>query len=173
MTNMSKIISIDAETNGLWGEAFSISAVMENNGQITELLLRCPIKGDVNPWVASNVLPQMEFVEVNCEDYDDMLKKFCDFYLANKEDAKIIVHVGLPVEARLFIDAHNKGYIGDWDAPFPLIDISALPGIDASTDTYNKQNGIVLPNVKGETHNPLYDCYSALYAYKHWMTHKG
>lgn len=167
---MKKIISIDAETNGLWGEAFAIAAVLrDTDGTVRQFSARCPIHGEVNPFVAENVLPQMQGIQCTHDDYKGILSAFTDWYKANKDNAVIIVHVGLPVEARLFIDMHNMGLIGDWDAPFPLVDISAFPEIGTSTDDYNQRNGIELPFLDGGVHNPLYDCYSALCAYTHLM----
>jgi hypothetical protein len=162
---MKKIFSFDAETNGLWGEAFSISAVVEENGEQKSITYRCPIKGYVNDFVLKNVIPAMEDIKETHRDYYSMLKSFMEFYMENKEDADVIVHMGLPVEARLFLDARKLGYIGDWDAPYPLIDVSAFKEIGTSVDTYVKNNKICVPKNIG-THNPLYDCISALEAYK-------
>ena len=165
-----KIFSFDAETNGLWGKAFSIAAVLKDeDDNIKEFLGRCPIKEPINEWVEKNVLPEMESIPENYKDYESLLKAFIDFYMANKQDAVILVHMGLPVEARLFIDAHNMGILGDWDAPYPLVDCSALPEIGTSVDTYNANHGIeVKPeSFNGGTHNPLYDSYAAMYAYEH------
>ena len=59
-----KILSIDAETNGLWGKAFAIGAVLYENGEeIKTFLSRCPINGNVDKWVSENVLPQLEDVK--------------------------------------------------------------------------------------------------------------
>ena len=158
-----------AETNGLWGQAFSIAAVVLEKGSVKKWIGRCPIEGEVDPFVADNVLPEMEGIEVNYDSYDDLLKAFMDFYMKNKENSDIIVHMGVPVEAKLFIDAHEKGFIGDWDGPYPLIDISALPEIGTSVDSFNEKNGIVVPDLTGKTHNPLYDSYAALFAYEKVM----
>lgn len=170
---MNKVFSFDAETNGLWGEAFAVAAVVRYpDGTVKEFLGRCPIdvtQHKVNEWVRQNVLPQMKNIPYNYPDYPSLLKAFMTFYMTEKQDATILVHMGLPVEARLFIDAHNMGIIGDWDAPFPLIDISALPEIGTSVDTYNRENGIEVPSCEGGTHNPLYDSYAALLAYEHWL----
>lgn len=164
-----KIFSFDAETNGLWGKAFSIAAVVHDteNQQTIEWIGRCPIQGEVNQWVKENVLPQMESIEKTHESYETMLKDFMEFYMANKQDAIILVHVGLPVEARLFIDAHDMGILGIWDAPFPLVDCSALPEIGISVEAYNASKGIVVDSTKfkGGAHNPLYDSYAAMLAY--------
>ena len=58
---MAKIFSLDAEANGLWGQAFAIAAVVadENGQEIDQFTGRCPIQGKINHWVAENVLPQM------------------------------------------------------------------------------------------------------------------
>ena len=171
---MKKIFSFDAETNGLWGQAFSIGCIITNeNGQeLKEFVTRCPIEGQVNEFVKENVLPEMEGIKVTHKDYESMLKDFMDFYMDNKQDTVILVHMGLPVESKLFLDAHELGFIGDWDAPYPLVDISAIPEIGTSPDTYNKNNGIVIPNLDGGTHNPLYDSWSALLAYQHWIMNR-
>lgn len=53
-----KIFSFDAETNGLYGKAFSIGAIIMEDGEETSTFVaRCPINGEVNPYVAENVLP--------------------------------------------------------------------------------------------------------------------
>lgn len=162
-----KIFSLDAETNGLWGKAFAIACVVrEADGSLVEWIGRCPISGEVNPWVKQNVLPEMEGIKVGHDSYESLLKDFMDFYMKEKENAEIIVHMGVPVESRLFLDAHELGFIGDWDAPFPLIDVSAFPEIGTSVDSFNERNGIAVPDLTGATHNPLYDSYAALFAYE-------
>ena len=56
-----KIFSFDAETNGLWGKAFAIAAVVtdENGKEIDQFIGRCPVQGEVNHWVSENVIPEM------------------------------------------------------------------------------------------------------------------
>lgn len=92
--------------------------------------------------------------------------------MENKEGADVLVHMGVPVESKLFIDAHNMGILGDFDGPYPLIDCSALPEIGTSVDTYNANNGISIPSFEGGTHNPLYDSYAAALAYRHWLINR-
>ena len=171
MLHQMKYFSFDAETNGLWGKAFSIAAVVYDDatGETTEFVGRCPISESVDSWVAENVLPEMESIPVTHENYESLLKAFVEFYNAGKQDAVVLVHMGLPVEARLFLDAHNMGILGDWDAPYPLVDIAAIPEINTSVDSYNAEHGIELPSFNGGTHNPLYDSWAALKAYAHWL----
>ena len=168
-----KIISVDAETNGLWGEAFAIAAVVRENGvQVAGFMGMCPIKGEVNEFVETMVLPELNKVPVTHNDYEDLLKNFVEFYKLHRDDSTCITHVGLPVEAKLFIDAHEKEYLGDWEAPFPLVDISAIPEIGTSVDYYNKKHEIEVPVYDGGAHNPLYDCTAAALAYEHWLANR-
>ena len=101
-----------------------------------------------------------------------MLEAFIAFYMENKQDADVIVHMGLPVEAKLFLDAHRLEILGDWDAPYPLIDISAFPQVGTSVDSYNEKNGIKIPDDNGGTHNPLYDCRAVALAYYNLLLNK-
>lgn len=161
-----KVLSMDGESNGLWGQTFAIAAVLLEDGkQTAQFIGRCPIVDPVNEWVAENVIPQITKIEVNHKDYRSLLQAFMDFYMSNKQDADVVVHMGLPVEAKLFLDAHSMGIIGDWDAPYPLIDISAFSEIRDSVDGYNKAHTIAVPDYDGGTHNPLYDSMAAALAY--------
>ena len=170
-----KILSWDSETNGLWGESFSIGAVLYEDGiETTSFYARCPIQGEINPWVSENVLPQMSEMEVTHSSYEEMLAAFAEFYLANKENAEVIFHMGLPVEARVVLDMHNFGLIGDWDGAYPWLDISGhlqAKGFDpTSVDTYNREHSIEVPMPKaGGTHNPLYDSRAAALCYMDLM----
>lgn len=167
-----KIFSFDAETNGLWGTAFSIAALVYENGVETgRFLARCPIEGETNPWVKDNVLPKMVDIEQTHNSYSEMLKAFAEFYLANKQDAFIIVHMGVPVESRLFTDMHQMGFIGDWDGPYPLIDVAGMllqAGEDpTSVDAYANKYAIEVG--ENNTHNPLYDSEVTAKVFSHLM----
>lgn len=174
---MKKIFSFDAETNGLWGQAFAIAALIYNEraNEIARFIGRCPIEGDVNPWVKDNVLPKMEDIPVTHNSYDELLADFAKFYLANKADALVIVHMGVPVESKLFTDAHEHGYIGDWDGPYPLIDIAGnlqQAGEDpTSCDSYIAEYGLEIP--KGNSHNPLYDSEVTARVFFHLMRRRS
>lgn len=168
---MNKVFSFDAETNGLWGEAFSIAVLVYENGvEIARFIGRCPIEGDVNPWVKDNVLPTMTEIPVTHESYEELLADFAKFYLANKADASVIAHMGFIVEVKLLRDAHERGFIGDWDGPYPLIDIAGnlqQVGEDpTSVDKYVQKYGLDVRDF-GTTHNPLYDSEVAAVVYSH------
>ncbi len=169
---MNKVLSWDVETNGLWGKGFAIGAIIydESGNEIKKFSARCPIDNDVDPWVKENVLPQMEEIPVTHGSYYEMLKAFAQFFLENKEGADVIFHMGVPVEARVVLDMHDAGFIGDWDGAYPWLDIAGClkqAGFDpTSVDSYNADHGIVVPQPEaGGTHNPLYDSRAAALCY--------
>ena len=123
-----KTFSFDAETNGLWGTTFAIAAVVREPGKEDITFLgRCPIDEPVNEWVAQNGLPHIEDIPENYNSYEELLQAFMFFYMQHKSDAHVIVHMGMPVEAKLFIDARERNFIGDFDAPYPLIRLRVPP----------------------------------------------
>lgn len=170
-----RTLSWDCETNGLWGKAFSIGAVLYENGiETAAFYARCPIQGEVNPWVEENVLPEMTEMDITHDSYESMLAAFAEFYLMNKDDADVIFHMGLPVEARVVLDMHDLSFIGDWDGAYPWLDVSGhlqAKGFDpTSVDTYNREHGIEVPMPEaGGTHNPLYDSRAAALCYMDLM----
>lgn len=170
-----KILSWDCETNGLWGKAFAIGAVIYENGiEVTSFYARCPISGQIDTWVQDNVLPQITQMKITHNSYESMLESFAKFYLAHKDSSAVIFHVGLPVEARVILDMHDLGLIGDWDGAFPWRDISGnleQAGFDpTSVDAYNRTHGIEVPlSATGGPHNPLYDSRAAALCYMDLM----
>jgi hypothetical protein len=142
-----KVFSFDAETNGLWGKAFAIAALVYEDGVETARFIgRCPLDGEPTEFVREQVLPQMESIEESHDSYETLLADFARFYQANKNEADIVVHMGVPVESRLLFDMHTLGFIGDWDGPYPLIDIAGClkqAGEDpTSVDSYAAKYGV-------------------------------
>ena len=59
---MKKILSIDAETDGLWGNPFSIAAIVYEDGkEIDKVCYRLPDEVVTDEWVKENVLPTLNF----------------------------------------------------------------------------------------------------------------
>ena len=58
-------------------------------------------------------------------------------------------------------DMHAQGVIGDWDGPYPMLDVSGnlqQAGEDpTSVDSYVKKYELSVGEFDGGTHNPLYD----------------
>ncbi|MEO8637847.1 MAG: hypothetical protein ABI430_03025 [Candidatus Taylorbacteria bacterium] len=173
---MKKMFSFDAETNGLWGQAFAIGALVydENGIEIARFVGRIADSEVTDSWVKENVLPKIQDIPVTHATYDELLASFADFYKANKEGADVIVHMGFIVEVKILRDLHAAGLIGDWDAPYPLYDVSGnlqQAGEDAtSVDKYVAKHGLSVGEFAGGTHNPLYDSAVAAVVYRHLLT---
>lgn len=169
MKLVNKYFSVDAETDGLWGNVFAVAAIVYDQfgKEIERIALRLPDSVIENEWVKDNVLPQLDELKITHSSYEEMMKEFSDFYLKHK-DATALWHMGHIVEAHLFREMHRLGYIGDWDAPYVPIEVASyleMAGEAAdSVDTYAIKNSI---KVDGNTHNPLYDCEVAAKVFFH------
>jgi hypothetical protein len=169
----NKVFSFDAETDGLWGQGFAIGALVydENGDEIARFIGRLPDSVVTEQWVKDNVLPALANVPVTHETYEELLVSFAEFYKANKEGADILVHMGVPVESKLLIDMHSLGLIGDWDAPYPMLDVSGnlqQSGEDpTSVDSYVEKHELSIGEFEGGKHNPLYDSAVAAVVYRH------
>jgi hypothetical protein len=173
-----KILSVDAETNGLHGQPFAIGAICtDDTGTANTYLARCPIDGPTDPWVAANVLPALNGITnrfaADDNPYASMLADFAAWYDHQQDgDPVVIAHVGVPVEARLFADMVRVLGRDPFSGPFPLHDLATLlyaGGWDPlSADNYITRNGLAVPVAAGMSpHNPLYDAAVAEVAWRH------
>ena len=176
---MIKIFSVDAETDGLYGQAFAISAVV-CFGTRTQFKIKDKFVGYVGPdnvkdeWVKKNVLPELSTMKITHDNYEDMLKDFSVFYRKYR-DCDIVSDVPVPVESKIFRDMRDQKLIGEYEGPFPLFDVSsmlkAIKSKTLSVDEYVKKNKLrthfPLSFSNLSTHNPLFDCFSAAVAYWH------
>lgn len=186
---MKKVLSFDAETDGLWGNPFAIAATVTSPDgvEVASFSRRLPDAAVSNEWVKENVLPNIQdiamvgtnFVDLPISEdqyradlvqwYEKMLGEFAKFYLEHKVDAVIIAHCPCPVEAHLMRECHRLGFIGDWDGPFPLIGIEGLLDLAGENPTeatgYATKHGLALP--EGNAHNPCFDCRLAASMYRH------
>lgn len=165
------ILSLDAETDGLWGKAIAIAAVAyDENG--VEIASFCERSGEKvqNEWVKDNVLPQLQDVK-NVGSYIVLLASFARFYnfVRERYNVTALWHMGHVVEAYLFRELVSNGLIGDWDAPYTPIEVAEQLRIRGfapdSVDSYAREHNLELPT--GSTHNPLYDCVVAYKVYRH------
>jgi len=163
---LTKIMSLDCEANGLHGQVFAAAvSVQEDGREIGGFTARCPIVGDVDPWVAEHVLPTLVDVPVTHADYGAILASWRTHHDRLKTMGFVVVrHIAWPVEARFLWDAHRDE---PFSGPFPLLDVaSMLTTIDAdptSVDEYLTAQGIEPP--AGRPHAPLYDARATALAY--------
>lgn len=168
---MSKVISIDVESNGLGGKAFAFAAVLtDESGELDTLVLRCPITYQpVDPWVAEHVLPALTDLAENCNGYNDLTLGWREWFAQHRDDAVVIAHIPWPVEDRFLRYAHDPDLFA---GPYPLVDVASVllaKGHDPLTvDGYLDAHGIERP--PGSPHHPLYDARAAERCYRHVMS---
>jgi len=183
---MKSFISLDCETNGLYGKPYAVAMQVYRNGLPTEsLCLSCPIEGELDGWLTQNPhLIKVEGSEVTT--YADMMQRAAEFYKyhscrndagevveawgnPNHQTTPILFHCGMIVEGGFFRTLHEMGLIGHFDAPMSPIEVGdflRLAGENpTSVDSYVEKHA--LPKAEGITHNPIFDATQAATAYLH------
>lgn len=130
LSQATKILCFDLETNGLHGQAFAIGAiVLDGYGEIRdEFTARCPLKGEVDEWVRDNVLPSIKDMPMSHGDYEAMREAFWRWFVKTEPQVDyVLVSNGYPVEYRFLLNCQeanlNERY---WQHPFPIIELSSL-----------------------------------------------
>lgn len=170
ITPKSVLLSFDIESNGLHGPAFAVGAVlMRADGKVLEdFTARCPIEGELDPWVAENVLPVLKDLKENCVDGKALRSAFWEWYLPAKDKADlVVVSNGYPVEMRFLIACQEDDIEARyWQHPLPLLELNSL----LMQVTTKSRHGLVEDKLKDEDelkHHPRYDAWvSALAAIK-------
>lgn len=171
ITNKTRILSIDVESNGLHGEAFAVGAVLINctGSVIDEYSARCPIKGEVDEWVVKHVLPSLDDFPETHKTAKEMRSDFWAWYKTAKSQADyVLADNGYPVEDRFLIqcqeDDLDERY---WDHPFPLMDLSSMllqigvkPSIERNMFVGDEQ--IAAADI--QKHNPRWDAWASALA---------
>lgn len=173
---MKKIFSFDAETDGLRGMQIAIGAIVELHTGERETFCARVKQPPQNQWVLENVWPQLVKSKMVVFDNNlDLLQAFAEFYKANKEDAYVIYHMGDPVEAKLMQDMYELGFIGEFDGPYPAIDVAPMllmAGANpTSVEEYIDANNLTCVDY-GTTHHPLHDAEVALVAFNHLISRR-
>lgn len=138
-----------------------------------------------NEWVKENVEPCLHLLDMY-DDYTSMIAAFAKFYIAHKDGAKVLTHMGYIVEAHLLREVRRLGYIGEWDGPYsdkfaPWHDVSQdleAAGYDpSSVDSYAKKHGVMIQAFgrghelrfadEGKAHNPVDDAEIAARVFFH------
>jgi hypothetical protein len=151
--------SFDAETDGLYGDAWAIGAVAKD-GDIEKVFAGQVDSSDLqNEWVRQNVAP---FVSLpRYESARALRDAFWAFWLEHREGAVCIADFGSPVESGLF-----RACVADdldtrqWLGPYPLHEVGTAllcAGIDPDIDRieFSGLTGLV-------KHNPVDDARASL-----------
>lgn len=167
--------SVDLETNGLLGNPFIVSArVYSSEGVLLDSFNgRCPILGEIDSFVEKHILPPNCGVKENYSSLSDLSKDFVTFYrkFSNKT---VISHIPYPVESGYFLWLQHNKYLGEFEGPFPLIDVGSmlhLRGEDSTsiTNYLKKHNLEDEVEVKSKDHNADYDAACAYTVYRHLL----
>lgn len=122
-----KILSFDAESNGLHGRAFAVGAVVVKDGVcVEEFFARCPIDGPVDPWVVEHVIPAMRDSGETHDSPRAMRDAFWTWLMAHKQDATIVCDCGWPVEAGLLSACVADDPTRAFEGPYPLHEVATM-----------------------------------------------
>ena len=124
------ILSFDVESNGLHGEAFAVAGVVINDAGHTssQIVLRCPIIGLVDPWVNDNVLEPMANIAQTHPEASSMRTAFWAWFIPAQANSQLVVCANpYPVEARFLIQCQEDDLPNrQLNHPFPLYDLSSM-----------------------------------------------
>lgn len=158
---MQKILSFDGESNGLHGAVFAIGGVVYDGDKMVEwFFARCPIEGDVDPWVAVNVLPALASgvggSPITHPSAKGMRDAFWTWLTMPRENTIVAVDCGWPVEAGLLsacvADDPERAFKG----PYPLHEVASLL-YAAGFAPLAKYASVVLPAEDDHAHHPVFD----------------
>lgn len=139
----------DVESNGLHGQAFAVGAVLYDiatGRQYGSTHFRCPIEGDVDPWVGENVLPNLWQPE-NFANGVEMRTAFWNFLQQVKSNCQdtygveliVMADVAYPVETRFLAACQDDDPDRAWNGPYPLHDLATwllAAGYDTDVDRF-------------------------------------
>ena len=165
---MSKIFSVDAETDGLYGQVWAIGAVVLQidedwsegravfSGMIDPVAVR-------DPWVRENIVPVVDLPRY--KDRVELFEAFWSFWLQHRGDSICVSDFGAPVEAGLFracIERDLENHM--WLGPYPMHELGTallLTGRDPDT---NRRELAGKPDLV--QHDPVDDAIAAAYCWK-------
>lgn len=149
------IFSFDAETDGLYGEAFAIAAiVMDDAGTVLDSFSGMADVASVqDEWTLQNCVPYLGNLPAY-RSRRELRGAFWAFYLKYREQCVIVSDVPFPVEAQLMRQCVEADAQNTFLGPYPLIDVASVfyaRGLDPLTDR------LAYSGYAGERHDPLTD----------------
>lgn len=156
-----KIFSVDAETDGLYGEIWAIGAcVYDTDGPDIEGFAGqlAPNNVVTDPWVRENIVPK-----VNLPRFQtglDLLNAFWDFWMRHRDDSICVVDFGAPVEAFLYrcaVEINPAGRM--WSGPYPMHELGTALLLAGEDPDVNRREYIGRPDLV--QHNPYDDALAA------------
>lgn len=156
------IIVFDAESDSLYGEIFSVGAVvLSRHGEIMHKFYERSEYEPENEWVKANVLPHLD--PPTCLNYYELTQKFWNWVKPKFRQHEVWADGAFPIECKLMRDCvslYSEDHMAD--SPYPLNEAMTLfkvKGIDPDID--RMQFLAKLDNWPGKIrkHNPTDDAY--------------
>lgn len=168
MKTDDNIVSFDAEAVRLHGYAFAIGGVVldRNAAVIDTFAARCPILGDVDPWVTENVLPALTHMPESHGSVRDMRDAFWAWLMRHKTENSIVVaDCGWPVETGLLSACVADDPERAFQGPYPLHEVATMLAA-CGKDPMASYEDLLMPSHGHSKHDPVYDAHlSALIAW--------
>lgn len=164
---MTKIFSVDAETDGLYGKVWAIGAVvLETDDDVSRELAR--FEGQINSdvvtdlWVRENIVGLFQLTQYL--DRGRLLNAFWDFWMEHKKDAICLADFGAPVEAALFracveLDPEQR----TWEGPYPLHELGTALLCGGRDPDIDRRKFGGMPNLV--QHDPVDDALAAAHCW--------
>jgi hypothetical protein len=166
------IISIDVESNGLYGQPFCVGAVeMDWGGRvISQFLARCPLDQVEEEWVLENVIPALEGIERTHDSLESLQKDFVTWLVTTAARLKnpiFLVDVGFPVDCNFIYSAlksqsmePGKKWVRERYSPYILLDLASVlagAGFDPDENRLEMARSLAGDEWGGAKHNPVCD----------------
>lgn len=156
-----KIFSVDCETDGLYGDIWSVgAAVIDPETQTMQLWYGLIDTACVqDQWVRENIVSLVDFPP-NFETREDMLNGFWAFWMQYREDSICVADFGTPVEAGLFracvaLDPDNR----TWEGPYPMHELGTALLLNAIDVDVNRREMAGRDDLV--QHHPVHDAIAA------------
>jgi hypothetical protein len=173
-THLSRrnIISIDVESNGLYGQPFCVGAVeMDWGGRvINQFFARCPLDEVEDDWVLEHVLPTLQSIANSHESLEEVQADFTTWLansMARSNNPIVLVDAGFPVDCNFLYEAikseskkSGRQWIGKRYSPYPLLDLASVlagAGFDPDADRAELAEPIAGPGLRDWKHHPKWD----------------
>lgn len=148
--------SFDAETDGLYGEAFAIgAAVLDSAGTIIETFSGVAGAEDVkSEWVLANSIPVLCDMPTFAS-RTALREAFWQFYMKWRSTSLILADVPYPVEAQLLRSCVEEDLDGRmYEGPYPLLDVASILYAKGENPLLDR---LTFSGWNGRVHHPLDD----------------
>ncbi len=162
LSDKTKILSFDLESNGLHGEVFAVGAVVMDPSSevIKQFTGRTKIVGQVDEFIEQTILPAVKDMPITHTSYKDLREAFWRWYTQVVPEVDyVLVSNGYPVEYRFLLKCQEENLAERyWQHPFPILDLSSLL-IQATENPSQKTKLIkeIMESGHFAKHNPLDD----------------